>query len=147
MSNGHVVRTRTVQGGGGDVENWERVIRSEGPKYANNFSDSAGLILRFKLHSSRQPSGMFLRGLSQSQRCMWTTNRCRFFMAKKLPTVSDYRTASTSTRPSGTGSDGHHAHCKDFVQKHDYEAYLVSQLYPVGKRGGYFAIKAFYVCL
>jgi NADH dehydrogenase [ubiquinone] 1 alpha subcomplex assembly factor 6 len=74
-------------------------------------------------------------------------NRCRFIMAYKPPTVSDCRAASTSTRPSGTGSDEHHAYCKDFVQKHDYEAYLVSQFYPTGKRNGYFAIKAFYVCL
>jgi NADH dehydrogenase [ubiquinone] 1 alpha subcomplex assembly factor 6 len=75
--------------------------------------------------------------------------RCRFIMAKKVPTVRvrDCRTASTSTRPSGTGSDEHHAYCKDFVQKHDYEAYIVSQLYPIEKRNGYFAIKAFYVCL
>ena len=65
-------------------------------------------------------------------------------MAKKFPTVSDCRAASTST---GTVSDEHYAHCRDFVQKHDYDAYLVSQLYPIGKRGGYFAIKAFYVCL
>ena len=68
-------------------------------------------------------------------------------MVKKLPTVSDRRAASTSTRPSGTGSDEHHAYCRNFVQKHDYEAYLVSQLYPIRKRNGYFAIKAFYVCL
>jgi len=71
--------------------------------------------------------------------------RCRFIVTKKLPTVSDCRAASTSTRLSGTGSDEHHAYCKNFVQKHDYEAYLVSQLYPTGKRNGYFAIKAFYV--
>ena len=79
---------------------------------------------------------------------MRTMNRCRFIMAKKFPTVtvSYCRAASTSTRPSGTGSDEHHAYCKNFVQKHDYEAYLVSQLYPIGKQNGYFAIKAFYVC-
>jgi len=46
----------------------------------------------------------------------------------------------------GSGTDEHYVYCKDFVQKHDYEAYLVSQLYPTGKRNGYFAIKAFYVC-
>jgi len=67
-------------------------------------------------------------------------------MAKKPPALSTYRAASTSTRSSGTGSDEYHAYCKDFVQKHDYEAYLVSQLYPIDKRDGYFAIKAFYVC-
>ncbi len=66
-------------------------------------------------------------------------------MAKKAPALSNCRAASTSTRPSGTGSDEHHAYCKDFVQRHDYEAYLLSQLYPIGKRNGYFAIKAFYV--
>jgi len=87
---------------------------------------------------------MYLRGLSQSQRWMWRMNRCCFMMAKKPATVSDCRAASTSTRPNGTGLDKHHAYCKDFVQKHDYEAYLVSRLYPIGKRGGYFAIKAFY---
>ncbi len=66
-------------------------------------------------------------------------------MAKKAPALSNCRATSTSTRPSGTGSDEHHAYCKDFVQRHDYEAYLLSQLYPIGKRNGYFAIKAFYV--
>ena len=71
----------------------------------------------------------------------------QFIISKKPPTLRDRRAASTSTRPpSGTGSDEPHAYCKDFVQRHDYEAYLVSQLYPVDKRNGYFAIKAFYVC-
>jgi len=77
---------------------------------------------------------------------MRVTNPCRFNLSQKLPTLSDRRTASTSTPPSETGVDGHHAYCRGFIQRHDYEAYLVSQLYPIGKRGGYFAIKAFYVC-
>lgn len=90
-------------------------------------------------------SVMYLRGLSQARRCIWILNRSH---AKKPPTLSHCRAASTSTPPaSGAGSDDeHHAYCKDFVQKHDYEAYLVSQLYPTDKRKGYFAIKAFYVC-
>ncbi|KAH9989706.1 isoprenoid synthase domain-containing protein [Russula compacta] len=75
---------------------------------------------------------------------MWVVNRCHSVTTKKSPTFGDCRTASTSTPPSGTGTDEHHAYCKDFVQRHDYEAYIVSQLYPVGQRKGYFAIKAFY---
>ncbi|KAI0248584.1 isoprenoid synthase domain-containing protein [Lactifluus subvellereus] len=84
------------------------------------------------------------RGLSRSQKCIRITNRHSILSPKRLPNLSNIRPASTSTTPTQLGADENHTYCKDFVQKHDYEAYLVSQLYPAGKRKGYFAIKAFY---
>ena len=38
------------------------------------------------------------------------------------------------------------AYCRDFVRKHDYESFLVSQFYPKAAQNGFFAIKAFSVC-
>ncbi|EEB98193.1 hypothetical protein MPER_02344 [Moniliophthora perniciosa FA553] len=32
---------------------------------------------------------------------------------------------------------------RDFVQKHDYESFLISHFYPKELQGGYFALKAF----
>ncbi|KAG6890646.1 hypothetical protein C0995_006622 [Termitomyces sp. Mi166 len=34
-------------------------------------------------------------------------------------------------------------YCKDLVQKHDYEGFLISHFYPEVSKGGYFALKAF----
>uniref|UniRef100_A0A0W0F3I2 Uncharacterized protein n=1 Tax=Moniliophthora roreri TaxID=221103 RepID=A0A0W0F3I2_MONRR len=34
-------------------------------------------------------------------------------------------------------------YCRDFVQKHDYESFLISHFYPKEFQGGYFALKAF----
>ncbi len=96
----------------------------------------------------RRTFQMCLRGGSQWRKFMRVTNRCSFITYREPPTLSDGRsmaTANTSTAPRGTVTDEHHAYCRDFVQRHDYEAYLVSQLYPLSKRNGYFAIKAFYV--
>ncbi|KXN81771.1 NADH dehydrogenase (ubiquinone) complex I, assembly factor 6 [Leucoagaricus sp. SymC.cos] len=36
-------------------------------------------------------------------------------------------------------------YCTDLVRKHDYESYLISQLWPRDLRGSYFALKAFSV--
>ncbi|KIN93377.1 hypothetical protein M404DRAFT_17302 [Pisolithus tinctorius Marx 270] len=36
-------------------------------------------------------------------------------------------------------------YCKDLVRKHDYEAFLTSQLYPRVYRPGYYALRAFYI--
>jgi NADH dehydrogenase [ubiquinone] 1 alpha subcomplex assembly factor 6 len=73
---------------------------------------------------------------------MRATNPRRLGFASRISTPRHIRAASNSVPPS----DEHHAYCRDFVQKHDYEAYLVSHLYPADKRKGYFALKAFYVC-
>ncbi|KAI9435375.1 isoprenoid synthase domain-containing protein [Russula earlei] len=75
---------------------------------------------------------------------MWVTSQCRAIATQLPPSLSQRRAAITSTPTGRTGTDEYHAYCKDFVQRHDYEAYLVSRLYPVCKRSGYFAIKAFY---
>ena len=77
---------------------------------------------------------------------MRVTNPRRLVVARRISTPRLSRAASTSVPPNQIRGDEHHAHCRDFVQKHDYEAYLVSHLYPADKRKGYFAIKAFYVC-
>ena len=74
---------------------------------------------------------------------MRTTNPRRLVVASRISTPH-IRAASTSGQIRVDNE--HHAYCRDFVQKHDYEAYLVSHLYPADKRKGYFAIKAFYVC-
>ena len=74
---------------------------------------------------------------------MWTTNSRHLLVASSIATPRLIRAASTFVP---TSQIEHHTYCKDFVQKHDYEAYLVSHLYPADKRKGYFAIKAFYVC-
>src|SRR6266702_2188966 len=75
-------------------------------------------------------------------KCMRATNPRRLVVASRISTPRNVRAASTSQ----IRVDEHHAYCKDFVQKHDYDAYLVSHLYPADNRKGYFAIKAFYVC-
>ncbi|KAH9002690.1 isoprenoid synthase domain-containing protein [Lactarius hatsudake] len=74
-------------------------------------------------------------------KCMQATNLRHLVVASRIPAPRHIRAASTSQI---RGVDEHHAYCRDFVQKHDYEAYLVSHLYPADKRKGYFAIKAFY---
>ncbi|KZT25396.1 hypothetical protein NEOLEDRAFT_359523 [Neolentinus lepideus HHB14362 ss-1] len=55
------------------------------------------------------------------------------------------RRSLTTASPSlgGVGDPG--AYCKDLVRKHDYESFLMSPFYPEYLRGGYFALKAFYV--
>lgn len=80
-------------------------------------------------------------------KCMRPTNTRRFVVASRISTPRHIRATTNSVSPSPTQVDEHHAYCRDFVQKHDYEAYLVSHLYPSDKRKGYFAIKAFYVCM
>ncbi|KAI0304325.1 hypothetical protein B0F90DRAFT_1237988 [Multifurca ochricompacta] len=85
---------------------------------------------------------MQFRGISQPL----TVSIRRILPTKSRPTPCNFRAASTSTPLQATAADEHHAYCRNFVQKHDYEAYLVSHLYPTEKRKGYFAIKAFYVC-
>ena len=77
---------------------------------------------------------------------MRAINPRRLVVARRISTPRLSRAASTSVPPSQIRGDEYHAHCRNFVQKHDYEAYLVSHLYPADKRKGYFAIKAFYVC-
>jgi len=72
---------------------------------------------------------------------MPATNPRRLLVASRISTSRHIRAASTSVPPNQVQ---HYSYCRDFVQKHDYEAYLVSHLYPADKRKGYFAIKAFY---
>jgi NADH dehydrogenase [ubiquinone] 1 alpha subcomplex assembly factor 6 len=79
-------------------------------------------------------------------KCIRTTNPRHLLVARRTATPRPIRAASTSVSSSQIRVNEHHAYCKDFIQKHDYEAYLVSHLYPADKRKGYFAIKAFYVC-
>ena len=79
--------------------------------------------------------------------CLRATNPRHLLVASRISTPRHIRATSTSVPPSQIGVDEHHVFCRDFVRKHDYEAYLVSHLYPADKRKGYFAIKAFYVCM
>jgi hypothetical protein len=51
------------------------------------------------------------------------------------------------SNPDATNSADPTVYCKDFVRKHDYESFLTSQFYPKETQGGYFALKAFYVCI
>lgn len=50
-----------------------------------------------------------------------------------------------SSSPEASGSADPGQFCEDLVRKHDYESFLTSQFYPKEVRGGYFALKAFYV--
>ncbi|KAI0260219.1 isoprenoid synthase domain-containing protein [Gloeopeniophorella convolvens] len=81
------------------------------------------------------------RFLSQLRACAGSVGRPS--LGSHLPNAA-FRHASTSAAPTEPGVDEHYAYCRQFVQKHDYESYLVGQLYPADKRKGYFAIKAFY---
>jgi hypothetical protein len=94
--------------------------------------------------NSLQPFQMSLRGLSRWRKFMHPS---RFVTTGEFLSINGRRTVTSSTPRSIKGTDEHHAYCRNLVQRHDYEAYLVSQLYPIDKRDGYFAIKAFYVCL
>lgn len=55
------------------------------------------------------------------------------------------RYATTQAAPDVGGASDPHAYCKDFVQKRDYESYLISQFYPPEYRDGFYALRAFYV--
>jgi hypothetical protein len=54
-------------------------------------------------------------------------------------------TGNSSVGVGGT-SDAN-AYCRELVRKHDYEAYLCSYFYPTAAQPGYFALRAFNVCL
>ncbi|KAI0317787.1 Squalene/phytoene synthase [Amylostereum chailletii] len=58
---------------------------------------------------------------------------------------STIRRASSQANSSSVGTGDPAAYCKEFVRKHDYESYLLSQFFPRDKQPGYFALKAFYV--
>lgn len=51
------------------------------------------------------------------------------------------------SNPDASGSADPAGYCQDYVRKHDYESFLTSQFYPKEIKGGYFALKAFYVRL
>ncbi|EKM49521.1 uncharacterized protein PHACADRAFT_166889 [Phanerochaete carnosa HHB-10118-sp] len=48
-------------------------------------------------------------------------------------------------RQAQSGTNGPRSYCRDFVQKRDYEAYLVSQVYPRDHRDAFYALRAFYI--
>ncbi|KAF9064887.1 isoprenoid synthase domain-containing protein [Rhodocollybia butyracea] len=63
------------------------------------------------------------------------------FARKFQCTTTSLFRARNTFRTFGTTSP--EEYCRDFVQKHDYEAYLIAQFWPRELRGGYFALKAF----
>ncbi|TFY69079.1 hypothetical protein EVG20_g3301 [Dentipellis fragilis] len=65
------------------------------------------------------------------------TARC-----KRLSPAS-FRYASSTTHDH-EGHEDPYTYCRNLVQKRDYEGFLVSQLCPKDKIGGYFALRAFY---
>ncbi|THH16562.1 hypothetical protein EW146_g4100 [Bondarzewia mesenterica] len=54
------------------------------------------------------------------------------------------RLLSIPSGPTTGGIEDPFAYCKEFVRKHDYDAFLVSQFYPREKQNGYYAMKALY---
>ena len=72
------------------------------------------------------------------------TQRARVRLTSVVPRLSLVRRASTTTVPE-VGPNDPHAYCKDFVQKRDYEGYLIGQFYPREYQDAYFALRAFYV--
>lgn len=52
------------------------------------------------------------------------------------------RTVNTDSENSIADPTGY---CREFVRKHDYEGFLISQFYPKDLQGGYFALRAFAV--
>jgi hypothetical protein len=86
--------------------------------------------------------------LSLSQHDMLTRQICR--IRPQLtplglkPGLSSVRHATTTTVPA-PGTADPNAYCLDFVQKRDYEGFLVGQFYPREVRNSYFALRAFYV--
>lgn len=63
----------------------------------------------------------------------------------KLSATHVRRLVSTAASPSVGGTGDPFAYCEDFVRKHDYDSFIVSQSWPREKRKGYFALKAFAV--
>ncbi|KAL5482711.1 hypothetical protein ACEPAI_9305 [Sanghuangporus weigelae] len=57
------------------------------------------------------------------------------------------RKFATSTNSSSVGPQGQDAYCRDFVMKHDRDAYLTSQFFPKHLQPACFAVRAFYVQL
>ena len=51
----------------------------------------------------------------------------------------------TATQAQEGGVQDPDAYCRDLVKKRDYDAFLISQLYPKELRDGFFALRAFYV--
>ncbi|KAF9267427.1 hypothetical protein L218DRAFT_920270 [Marasmius fiardii PR-910] len=60
------------------------------------------------------------------KRFAFSSHLCRRYLSSGFPSRTDYS-----------------QYCRDFVQKHDYESYLISHLFPKEFQGGYFALKAF----
>ncbi|KAK7056769.1 hypothetical protein VNI00_002486 [Paramarasmius palmivorus] len=56
------------------------------------------------------------------------------------------RTAAYTRRYSAASGQANPAqYCRELVQKHDYESFLISHFFPKELQGGYFALKAFSV--
>ncbi len=53
-------------------------------------------------------------------------------------------TTTSSTGPS-SGNQDPFAYCRDFVQKHDRDSYLISRFFPSHLQNACFAVRAFYV--
>lgn len=74
--------------------------------------------------------------------------RLQTLLQNALPTTRFPRCSLRNLLTSATSKDSGtnpFQYCKDLVRKHDYEGYLISHFYPNEARGGYFALKAFYV--
>lgn len=62
-----------------------------------------------------------------------------------LPVAASAARRATTVAVPEDGASDPNAYCRDFVQKRDYEAYLVSQFYPQEYRNTFYALRAFYV--
>ncbi|KAA1477537.1 hypothetical protein DENSPDRAFT_828904 [Dentipellis sp. KUC8613] len=71
-------------------------------------------------------------------------------LAAKTYAARSKSLSNTSFRCASNAASNHEGHedpytyCRNLVQKRDYEGFLVSQLCPKHKIGGYFALRAFY---
>jgi hypothetical protein len=87
---------------------------------------------------------MITRSL-RSPRWNWLSKTYLGHYDSELPSslrLGHHRTVSTDPKGSLTDAAGY---CRDFVRKQDYEGFLISQFYPKGLQGGYFALRAFFV--
>ena len=78
---------------------------------------------------------MFLHGSVPTSAC-WPGMET--WKAETQPAVLCHPQAHSTLEPTD--------YCRDLVRKHDYEAFLTSQLYPRQYQPGYYALRAFYVC-
>ncbi|KAI6030555.1 isoprenoid synthase domain-containing protein [Pisolithus orientalis] len=76
----------------------------------------------------------------------WRTTAHLAGHARRLGRLGNSNTFSTTPCVrSSAGISEAADYCKDLVRKHDYEAFLTSQLYSQVYRPGYYALRAFYI--